>query len=89
MPRYERFRSIALEKQVQLRLAAGRRPTDEMLTLAGLEKIKYVFVYPETGDVVLAGPAGAWRPTRKDAWSARPPAGRSCSWTIWSWSCGT
>ena len=50
-----------LEKQVQLRLAAGRRPTDEMLTLGGLEKIKYVFVYPETGDVVLAGPAGAWR----------------------------
>jgi hypothetical protein len=50
-----------LEKQVQLRLAAGRRPTEEMLTLGGLEKIKYVFVYPETGDVVLAGPAGAWR----------------------------
>jgi len=49
-----------LEKQVQLRLAAGRRPTDEMLTLGGLEKIKYVFVYPDTGDVVLAGPAGAW-----------------------------
>ena len=50
-----------LEKQVQLRLAAGRRPTDDMLTLGGLEKIKYVFVYPETGDIVLAGPAGAWR----------------------------
>ncbi len=50
-----------LEKQVQLRLASGRRPTDEMLTLGGLEKIKYVFVYPETGDVVIAGPAGPWR----------------------------
>ncbi len=50
-----------LEKQVQLRLAAGHRPTEEMLTLCGLEKIKYVFVYPETGDVVLAGPAGDWR----------------------------
>ena len=51
-----------LEKQVQLRLAAGRRPTDEMLALAGLEKIKYVLVYPETGDLVLAGPAASWRP---------------------------
>jgi hypothetical protein len=51
-----------LEKQIQLRMAAGRRPTDEMLALAGLEKIKYVMVYPETGDLVLAGPAGDWKP---------------------------
>jgi uncharacterized protein DUF1598 len=50
-----------LEKQVQLRLAEGRRPTDTMLAMAGLEKIKYVFVYPETGDIVLAGPAAGWR----------------------------
>jgi hypothetical protein len=51
-----------LERQVQLRLAAGRRPTEEMLAMAGLEKIKYVMVYPETGDLVLAGPAGEWQP---------------------------
>lgn len=50
-----------LEKFVQLSLAAGRRPSDEMLNLAGLEKIKYVLVYPETGDLVLAGPASDWR----------------------------
>ncbi|MEX2113289.1 MAG: DUF1598 domain-containing protein [Pirellulales bacterium] len=50
-----------LEKYVQLRLAAGRRPTEEMLHLAGLEKIDYVFVYPDTGDLVLAGPACDWR----------------------------
>ncbi len=50
-----------LEKHVQLRLAAGRRPSEEMLHLAGLEKIAYVFVYPESGDLVLAGPASAWR----------------------------
>ncbi|MBW3597126.1 MAG: DUF1598 domain-containing protein, partial [Planctomycetes bacterium] len=31
-----------------------------MLTLAGLQKIQYVFVYPETRDVVIAGPAGDW-----------------------------
>ena len=50
-----------LEKHVQLRLAAGRKPNDEMMNLAGLEKIQYVLVYPETQDLVLAGPAGPWR----------------------------
>jgi hypothetical protein len=50
-----------LEKHVQLALAAGRRPDDEMLNLAGLERIKYMLVFPETGDLVLAGPAGPWR----------------------------
>ena len=49
-----------LEKHVQLRLAAGRGPNEEMLHLAGLEKIQYVLVYPETGDLVLAGPASDW-----------------------------
>ena len=32
-----------------------------MQTLAGLKRIKYILVYPETGDIVLAGPAGDWR----------------------------
>ncbi len=50
-----------LEKHVQLRLAAGLPPTEEMEVLAGLQRIEYVFVYPETGDLVLAGPAGDWR----------------------------
>ncbi len=50
-----------LEKQVQLRLAAGRRLSDDMLLLAGLRRIQYVFVYPESGDLVLAGPAGDWK----------------------------
>jgi hypothetical protein len=50
-----------LEKHVQLRLAEGRRPTDEMLHLAGLEKITHLFVFPEAGDLVLAGPAADWR----------------------------
>jgi len=49
-----------LEKHLQLRLAAGRQPTDAMQVLAGLQRIKYVFVYPDSGDVVLAGPAGDW-----------------------------
>ena len=49
-----------LEKHVQLALAAGRQPSAEMRNLAGLERIQYVLVYPETGDLVLAGPAGSW-----------------------------
>ena len=49
-----------LEKQVQLLLAAGRQPSEEMQVLAGLQRIEYVFVYPESGDLVLAGPAGDW-----------------------------
>jgi len=62
--RESRLRMVSLprlEKQVQLRLAAGRRPSDEMLVLAGLRRIEYVFVYPESGDLVLAGPASDWR----------------------------
>lgn len=50
-----------LERQIQLRLAAGQKPTEVMDVLAGLQRIQYVFVYPETGDLVLAGPAGDWR----------------------------
>ena len=33
-----------------------------MAVLAGLQRIQYVLVYPETGDLVIAGPAGNWRP---------------------------
>ena len=50
-----------LEREIARRQAA-RQPLDvEMLTLAGLERVRYVFVYPESGDLVLAGPAGDWR----------------------------
>ena len=55
-----------LEKQIQLLLAAGRQPTEEMQVLAGLQRIQYVFVYPESGDLVLAGPAGDWKPGPED-----------------------
>lgn len=32
----------------------------EMLSLAGLQSVEFIFAYPETGDLVLAGPAGDW-----------------------------
>jgi hypothetical protein len=49
-----------LEKQVQMLRALGHAPDDAMRNLAGLQSIEYVFVYPETGDIVIAGPAGPW-----------------------------
>jgi hypothetical protein len=61
--RPSRLRMVSLtrlEKQVQLGLALGREPTEDMQLLAGLQRIEYVLVFPETGDLVLAGPAGDW-----------------------------
>lgn len=58
-----RLRKVSLtrlEREVQLRAAMGLPPTEAMQNLAGIQKIQYVFVYPETGDIVIAGPAGEW-----------------------------
>ncbi|MCE9546101.1 MAG: DUF1598 domain-containing protein [Planctomycetia bacterium] len=50
-----------LERALQMARAAGRAPDEAMRMLAGLQSIEYVLVYPETHDIVLAGPAGDWR----------------------------
>lgn len=55
-----------LEKEIQLRRAAGKNIDDAMHVLAGLQRIEYVLVYPETGDLVLAGPAGDWTLDREN-----------------------
>lgn len=52
---------VRLEKQLQLDQAFGRPPAEEMRVLAGMYRIKYLFFYPDRGDIVLAGPAGDWR----------------------------
>ena len=49
-----------LEQAIKERIEAGGGPSDAMLHLAGLTRIDYVFCYPETGDIVLAGPAEPW-----------------------------
>jgi hypothetical protein len=49
-----------LERVAQKRLADGRGLDDTIKNLAGLTKLQYVFCYPESGDIVLAGPAEAW-----------------------------
>jgi hypothetical protein len=49
------------------RLAEGRGVDDVMKHLAGITRLQYVFCYPESGDIVIAGPAEAW---------AEAPSGR-------------
>ena len=49
-----------LENVLAQRLLEGGGADDEMQHLAGLTRIEYVFCYPDTGDIVIAGPAEAW-----------------------------
>ena len=49
-----------LEKALAAQIADGRQPTEEMRCLAGLTRVQHVFLYPETGDIVIAGPAEGW-----------------------------
>ena len=49
-----------LETELQRRAATGQKLTPDLQHLAGIYELKYVMLYPETGDVVIAGPAGPW-----------------------------
>lgn len=57
-----------LDRIMKERIASGQGIDDTMKNLAGLTRIEYVFCYPESGDIVVAGPAEAW---------GLSPAGRS------------
>jgi hypothetical protein len=46
-----------LEAAIAERIARGEGPSDEMKYLAGLTQIEYVFLYPDSNDIVVAGPA--------------------------------
>lgn len=46
-----------LEAQIEKRLANGESIDDAMRNLAGLTSISHVFFYPESRDIVIAGPA--------------------------------
>ncbi|MCR9119316.1 MAG: DUF1598 domain-containing protein [bacterium] len=46
-----------LESALAERIAKGEKPTEEMNFLAGLTRVTHVFYYPETQDIVIAGPA--------------------------------
>jgi hypothetical protein len=46
-----------LQTALAERLASGKEVTDEMNYLAGLTRLQYVFYYPDSKDIVIAGPA--------------------------------
>ena len=54
-----------LERAVQLRAAQGKAPTEAMQNFAGLTQIRYVMIDPDTGEVIIAGPAGDWQTNAK------------------------
>ena len=49
-----------LEKAVAQRLEEGQAIPETMAQLAGLSQVKFVFVYPESNEIVIAGPANGW-----------------------------
>ena len=52
-----------LEAAVAKQLAAGKALEEAMRYLAGLQRLQYVFFYPEEKEIVVAGPAEGWRPS--------------------------
>jgi hypothetical protein len=71
LQRKSTLRKVALsrlEAEVQRAAASGRGIPDDLLKLAGLTKVQYVFIYPAVdvgdapaaGEVVIAGPAEPW-----------------------------
>jgi hypothetical protein len=65
MLRPSKMRKVSLtrlEAAAAERLATGQGLPDEMRYLAGLTRIQHVFLYPETGDLVIAGPAEGFAP---------------------------
>lgn len=49
-----------LEAAVESLLDRNRDLPEDIRYLAGLTRIRYVFFYPESGDIVIAGPAEGW-----------------------------
>jgi hypothetical protein len=51
-----------LEAAVAKQLREGKRLDEEMMYLAGLQRVQYVFYYPDDKEIVIAGPAEGWMP---------------------------
>jgi hypothetical protein len=79
LARPSQLRKVSLTRLIQRvdkAIAEGHGPDDAMLHLAGLTRIRYVFYYPETKDIVLAGPAEGWVETpdaRVVGWNSAQP----------------
>jgi hypothetical protein len=59
---YSKLRKISLKHMEQAMRDKQGVLTDEMRYLAGLLRVRYVFFYPDSQDIVLAGPAEGWTP---------------------------
>ena len=57
---FSKLRYISLKHLEAALLSHQGSPTDEMRNLAGLQRIHYVFLYPDSKDIVIAGPAEGW-----------------------------
>ena len=73
-----------LEREIARRQAAQSRSTRKCSRSPGLQRVRYVFVYPESGDLVLAGPAGDWRIDAEGRIVSTEPAKPSCGSMICS-----
>ncbi len=57
------FRLVSLprlERHISALRAAGQPVPEELSALAGLTAVEFLFVFPDTGDIVIGGPAGNW-----------------------------
>lgn len=50
-----------LEQAIAKQFSGGNSVTEEILFLAGLQRVEFVFAVPEQNDIILAGPAESWR----------------------------
>jgi hypothetical protein len=57
---YSKLRKISLTRLERALVEHNGVPTEEMKCLAGLLRIRYVFLYPEQKEIVIAGPAEGW-----------------------------
>ncbi|HEX4416133.1 MAG TPA: DUF1598 domain-containing protein [Lacipirellulaceae bacterium] len=58
----QRFVSLKqLESEIASARAANKPIPDAVRYLAGLQRVRYVLIYPEQHDIVLAGPAEGWK----------------------------
>ncbi|MEO2035736.1 MAG: DUF1598 domain-containing protein [Planctomycetaceae bacterium] len=49
-----------LEQRVASLVASGQPIPDDVRNLAGISRVQYLMTFPETGDVVIGGPAADW-----------------------------
>jgi hypothetical protein len=57
---YSKLRKVSLNRLEKAIAANQGTVSDAMRYLAGLLRVRYVFYYPESQDIVLAGPAEGW-----------------------------